>query len=173
MPSEVVALTCSACGASLEIGPSLDVFACAYCHATLRVQRSGGTISLEQIAGALDSVRTGVERTAAELALQRIDREIEQLLAGAETSRARHDNLGGALFAGLLLVFGSVAAFQGFIQSSFGVAFFGLLLVVVGILYALTVWGLKTSSQRELAAASERLEKLRASRAKAARAVGV
>jgi len=137
------------------------------------VRRSGGTISLEQIAGAIDAVRSGVERTAAELALQRIDREIEQLLASAETSRARHDNLGGVLFAGLLLVLGFVASFQGFTQSSLSVGFFGLLLLVVGTLYALTVWGFKTSSQRELAAACDRLEQLRASRAEAARAAGV
>lgn len=72
-------LECVNCGAPLEIGPDLDSFACGYCGAQQRVRRQGGVVSLQKVETAIKAVQRGTDRTAAELALPRLHREIAAL----------------------------------------------------------------------------------------------
>lgn len=72
-------MRCSGCGATLDIKPDMEVFACAYCGMNQRVERGGGTITLTAIDKKIDFIHRGVDRTAAELALPRLEREIQQV----------------------------------------------------------------------------------------------
>lgn len=67
----------------LQIKPEMDVFACAYCGTNMRVAREGGAVMLKALVRSVASVRQGVDRTAAELAIPRLRREIRE----AEKSR--------------------------------------------------------------------------------------
>jgi hypothetical protein len=72
----VVSLDCPGCGASLQIGPSLSQLACGYCGKVATVERTGGTIALLPMVAAIERVQLGTDKTAAELAMARLSREI-------------------------------------------------------------------------------------------------
>jgi ribosomal protein S27AE len=76
-PARVVTLSCSSCGAALDIAPDMSRFACGYCGATLAVERRGGTIALKGVVDAVERVQVGTDKTAAELAIARLTRELE------------------------------------------------------------------------------------------------
>ena len=73
------ALKCPGCGAAIGVTQNDDVFACTYCGASVRVERGEGKVSLRLFAEAIQRVTQGVDRTAAELAIARISKEISQL----------------------------------------------------------------------------------------------
>jgi predicted RNA-binding Zn-ribbon protein involved in translation (DUF1610 family) len=75
----VLTLKCLQCGASLEIKNSVSQFACGYCGANQIVERSGGAVSLSLITDAIYQVRAGTDKTAAELAIVRLQNELHQL----------------------------------------------------------------------------------------------
>jgi hypothetical protein len=85
----MIALKCTGCGANLEIGVDLDVFACSYCGTQQKVIRSGSTVSLEGITDALSGVRSGTDRTASELALARLKKEGLPLAINEEAAAER------------------------------------------------------------------------------------
>lgn len=72
----VVSLKCVSCGAALDITIDMDVFACAYCGTQQVVKRSGGAVSLRLVREAISRVQRGTDRTAAELAIRRINEEL-------------------------------------------------------------------------------------------------
>lgn len=80
----LVKLSCANCSAPLEIGDDLERFTCSYCGTAQIVERSGGVISTRKIETALKAVQRGTDRTAAELAIPRLTRE----LADAQQARA-------------------------------------------------------------------------------------
>ncbi len=63
----IFALDCPKCGASLKVTEHKEQISCGYCGSTLRVDRAGGTVSLE-----LEGIKRGTDKTAAELALTRL-----------------------------------------------------------------------------------------------------
>lgn len=69
-------LKCPGCGAGLKVGEAVDSFACTYCGASVQVERGEGIVSLRLITDAISKVQRGTDRTAAELALVRIPKEI-------------------------------------------------------------------------------------------------
>lgn len=77
-------LSCANCLAPLEIGEDLERFTCSYCGAAQIIERSGGVIATRKIETALKAVQRGTDRTAAELAIPRLTRE----LAEAQSTRA-------------------------------------------------------------------------------------
>ena len=76
---EFVTLTCPSCGGKLEITEDIERFACANCGTEHLVKRGGGTILIRPITDGLAKVQTGVDRTAAELAIVRLKKEIPAL----------------------------------------------------------------------------------------------
>ncbi|MCX6055878.1 MAG: zinc ribbon domain-containing protein [Chloroflexi bacterium] len=70
-----VTLTCPSCGAKLQIGNELERFACAHCGNEHMVKREGGLISIIPILEHLQKVELSVDKTASELAIQRIKEE--------------------------------------------------------------------------------------------------
>lgn len=101
-------LSCVNCSAPLEIGTDLERFACGYCGTNQVVERSGGTVALRRVADAILAVQRGTDKTAAELAIPRLERELveaqkarSQAAEQAKTKRARE--LGGRrLLTGLV-----------------------------------------------------------------------
>lgn len=73
---KAVALSCSSCGGRLQIKPGMDELACGYCGATLMVERDGGSISLRILHTAISRVQVGTDKTAAELAINRLKGEL-------------------------------------------------------------------------------------------------
>lgn len=91
-------LGCVNCGAPLEIGSDMDVFACGYCGTQQQVQRKGGTVALKRVEAAIQAVQRGTDRTAAELAMPRLAREMTQLQEQRAAAIAQaKDHFEGAL----------------------------------------------------------------------------
>lgn len=76
---DFVTLSCPSCGGKLEITSDIDRFACAHCGSEHIVKRGGGLISLSPVVEEIRSVRVGVDRTASELAIPRLTKEIREL----------------------------------------------------------------------------------------------
>jgi len=76
---DFVTLTCPTCGGKLEITKDIERFACGYCGVEHVVRRGGGIVSLIPIAEDIKDIKTGVDKTAAELALARLSKETNEL----------------------------------------------------------------------------------------------
>jgi hypothetical protein len=74
--SRLLTLKCQNCGANLQIKPDTTQSACSYCGASQIVDRDGGIVSLRLVSDALQKVQVGTDRTAAELAIKRLNDEI-------------------------------------------------------------------------------------------------
>ena len=72
-------LKCPSCGSGLEVSPDMERFSCGYCGTEQMVQRRGGTVSLKLITAAISKVQVGTDKTAAELALVRLQQELTEL----------------------------------------------------------------------------------------------
>jgi hypothetical protein len=77
--SDFVTLSCPTCGGRLEITKDIERFACGYCGNEHVVRRGGGIVSLIPIADDIKGIKTGVDKTAAELAIIRLTKELEDL----------------------------------------------------------------------------------------------
>lgn len=98
---DLITLSCPACGGSLEINKGLERFACAHCGTEHIVKRGGGTISVEPIVEGISKVQIGVDKTASELAIKRLQEEL-QTLRTKEQGLARKIPTGG--FSGVSFV---------------------------------------------------------------------
>ena len=92
---DFITMSCPSCGGKLQITNDIERFACAYCGTEQIVKRTGGVISLvpvieeikatrkaaEQSVEEVKGVRKGTDKTSAELALARIDKEYANLSA--------------------------------------------------------------------------------------------
>ena len=90
---KLVSLKCPACSGKLDIGPSIETFACGYCGANVRVEREGNIIALNLLTDAMVGVQRGTDRTAAELAIRRLSQEAAVLQVEASDYLAEHDRI--------------------------------------------------------------------------------
>jgi ribosomal protein S27AE len=72
---DFINLTCPTCGGKLQITNDIERFACGYCGNEHIVKRSGGVVTIAPIVEGLKQVQRGTDKTAAELALQRLQNE--------------------------------------------------------------------------------------------------
>jgi hypothetical protein len=79
--TDFVTMTCPSCGGKLQIGNTIDRFACGYCGSEHVVNRGGGIISLSPVIDEIRKVQSGVDKTASELAIARLTREINEIKA--------------------------------------------------------------------------------------------
>jgi len=91
--SNFITLACPNCGGKLTITADLERFACQFCGNEHIVRRSGGTISLEPVMKMMHTINDNInnmssginrvnaisEKQAAEMAIKRINKEIEDL----------------------------------------------------------------------------------------------
>ena len=71
-----ISLKCPGCGAALNVSPDMEQFSCGYCGSEQIVLRRGGTVALSLIGDAIAKVQAGTDRTAAELAIQRLREDL-------------------------------------------------------------------------------------------------
>ena len=76
---DFVSLTCPNCGGKLQVSTTIDRFACIYCGNEYIVNRGEGIIFLQPVVEGLKKVHSGVDKTASELAIQRLSEEIATL----------------------------------------------------------------------------------------------
>ena len=145
---KLITLSCPSCGAKLEISPDLDRFACAYCGQEHIVNRTGGTISLFPVVNAIHEVKTGVDKTAAELAIVRIQKEIESLkIQKRNLEYHPPESLGCLTLVKLSLIFfGSISVIVGIsdIKSSDG-----FIILLIGITMFVILYVIVTTSKRK------------------------
>jgi DNA-directed RNA polymerase subunit RPC12/RpoP len=114
MSVKLLTLKCPNCSASLEIFPDMDSFACGYCGSQQMVQRRGGTILLKLVTDAIEKVQHGTDRTASELAIQRLTKEIGVIVTQRQHLSASYPNTGSAVLfiyaCGFLLLGGALRA---------------------------------------------------------------
>jgi uncharacterized protein (DUF983 family) len=153
--SDFVTLTCPSCGGKLQITNDIERFACAHCGREHIVKRSGGVVALTPVVDALKKVEAGVDRTASELAIARLEQELQQL--------STHRNALLASIPGGPSPLGIVIAVSGILVAS--VAFFtirdnpsmgatclvtGLVAMVAGSLATLAQVRVKNSRQETI-----------------------
>jgi hypothetical protein len=76
---DFITLSCPSCGHKLQITPDIDRFACAACGNEHFVNRIGGIVSLKPVVDEIKGVKVGVDKTASELAIVRLQKEIVDL----------------------------------------------------------------------------------------------
>ncbi len=140
MADHFINLNCANCGAKLEIYDDMDHFACGYCGTEMLVQRRGGTVALRAVTEAIKKVQVGTDRTAAELALVRLGKELEQLKADrSQVQKKRGANDGSGCFLLVLVLMSGVA-----LQAS---PAFGAFVVVMCI--GASVWWFRDAAAKD------------------------
>ncbi len=129
---EVFTLTCPICGGRLQITPDMDRFACAHCGNEHIVTRGTGTVSLQPIREDLHVIGSGVDRTASELAIKRINAEMNVLQGELSALKSKHNSYSLFLVVGLLGISASLCA--PLVEFSVGNVFIGLaILAILGV----------------------------------------
>jgi Ca2+/Na+ antiporter len=107
---KIFSLTCPSCGGKLQITSDIDRFSCGHCGNELIVQRSGGVITIAPVVEGLREVKASVDRTASELAIPRLEREIALLTNELDSSeeQAKKERRSNLFFL-IILFFGLVA----------------------------------------------------------------
>jgi hypothetical protein len=101
--SSIVTLSCPSCNGKLQITQNIDRFACGYCGTEFLVDRGGGIVSLAPVLEGLNRVERGVDRTASELAIARLQKEIAPLVE-QRRSTSRQSAV-GAMITGVICLF--------------------------------------------------------------------
>lgn len=161
----MINLKCINCGAALEITPDMDVFACGYCGASQMVERRGGTVALKRVTDAISRVQVGTDKTAAELALNRLSGEWDQFIRYRAHRLYQIENesgtylIGAFLCGGIGLSIALVSFLVGAMAEFIAVGFIAcVLFAFLGIFLAVKIY----SKGKEAAAAviAEETEKL-------------
>jgi uncharacterized membrane protein YidH (DUF202 family) len=110
-----VSLSCPSCGGKLQITPDIQRFACAHCGREQIVQRGEGTISLSPVVDAIHKVQVGVNQTAAELAIVRLQKELPEIQAQRSQLAINSPRPGVGIFP-VLIVIGGILFLAGLIR---------------------------------------------------------
>ena len=115
VPEHFINLSCTNCGAKLDVYEGMERFACGYCGTELIVQRRGGTVALRAVMEAVRKVQVGTDKTAAGLAIARYESELNELrLSEAKLSKDSSANTcTGVGCGGTILVLGLFLGTQG------------------------------------------------------------
>lgn len=129
--ADYVTLSCPSCGGKLEISAEIDRFACGHCGNEHIVNRSGGIVSISPIVEGIKKVSSGVDATAAELAIIRIEKEISDLkrkLILDQTSPIPFISI-------LLVIIGVLFCIQVIIDEPFELGLFLIALIVTVVIF--------------------------------------
>ncbi len=163
MPDRFIPLKCQSCGAKLEVYDDMTRFACGYCGTEMLVERRGGTVSLKSIEQAIQKVQIGTDKTAAELALARLNEEFKVLTARRTELVKERDGkqgcsvlvamIGGGL--GLVLLSAGVTG-----DSPSGLVL-GLLITGGSIAFVVHAWSGKGAKKEELNQLDQRIQEVK------------
>ncbi len=135
--ADLITLSCPSCGGSLQITSEIDRFACGYCGQEHIVNRKGGIVSLFPVVDALKRVSAGVDKTASELAIIRLQKEIielnsmKQSIMNNSQNAKKNDNCAVIAMAISMVIFGLL--WGSFEPSGYFLAFVGLAIFIIGI----------------------------------------
>lgn len=76
---DIISVACPSCGARVKRTDDFERVQCEYCGNELFVDWSNGNISLVKFERSLRDMKSGVDKTASELAIVRLEKEIKQL----------------------------------------------------------------------------------------------
>ncbi|MCX6054301.1 MAG: hypothetical protein NTZ74_05175 [Chloroflexi bacterium] len=147
--TDFISLTCPSCGGKLQITNDIERFACGNCGVEHIVRRSGGTVSLAPVEASLVKIGAGIDKTASELAIVRLTKEIEDLRLEKEKKLVEAEeetqNLSRSIisskfggFSKFLILFFGMAVFGG-MMSGFKGAIIGLLIVFLVVIAAIVI----------------------------------
>jgi predicted RNA-binding Zn-ribbon protein involved in translation (DUF1610 family) len=140
-----IPLKCQSCGAKLDVYDDMTRFACGYCGLEMLVERRGGTVSLKAVEEAIQKVQVAADKTAAELALSRLEGELKALEAQRQ-SLLRVKPSGGCVLLVFLAVIGVGALWNAFSEGWQPLLFFIGLAAFLGC-YKAIEWERKTLSE--------------------------
>lgn len=140
--TDSVSLTCPTCGGKLEISKDVERFACGYCGNEHIVRRSGGIITLKPVVEGLKEVKTGVDKTASELAITRLAAQLLDLISKRNANSSRS---GCAWIWGTQAVLGFIFTFA-FLGEDIGLIMGALLYAVV--FFIITYFAISSETER-------------------------
>jgi DNA-directed RNA polymerase subunit RPC12/RpoP len=151
MSDHFINLNCAHCGGKLEVYDDMERFVCGYCGSEMIVQRRGGTVALRAITEAIKQVQVGTDKTAAELAIVRYEKELWELRQSLEIAK-KGDNSGGTTMGcGAIVILVGVGLGMA-IQSGL----WGIIVVLIGA--ALMFFGYKAPNTKRTDAILKRIE---------------
>jgi len=158
MSEHFINLNCANCGAKLDVYDDAERFSCGYCGTEMIVQRRGGTVALKAVTEAIKKVQIGTDKTAAELALVRLEKESSELKTKYAAIEQRLSGRRFGIGCAVLLVVACPFVIAG---GSGAVAAGSLLILAVVVSIALHYDSKnKARWQQELADVKSELEKL-------------
>lgn len=134
---DFITLSCPACGGKLQITKDIDRFACAHCGQEHLVRREGGIVYLAPLVEGIQRIQTGVDKTAAELAVVRLTKEIGEIENRFRTISAYplNDLQAPSFWEKSLPILSSIVLLIGFFSLS-GAGLFLILLAIAGLVTA-------------------------------------
>ncbi len=122
-----ISLTCNNCGGKLDVYDDMERFACGYCGSEMLVQRRGGTVALKDVTEAIKQVQAGTDKTAAELAIIRYQKELSDLQSSLDDRSANART-------GYLTIVGVVLGLIGLVNLGEGSIIPGSIFAILGCL---------------------------------------
>ena len=132
--SNFISLSCPSCGSRLQITNQTEQFVCASCGNEYLVNRKGGIVSLEPVVEGIKRVQVGVDKTASELAISRLEKEIQKLKNQIANEKSKFDSAKFFQSSGgmAVLIFMIIGGSTGNVGAGFWVAVIAFILLNVG-----------------------------------------
>jgi len=130
--SKIISLLCPTCGGKLMVTNDIEKFVCNYCGNALIIPRSGNIAALAPVIERLGGIKTGVDRTASELAISRLTSEIKE----ATNERNEYVKLIDSNHGRVYIGFAVLGLIEMVVTRNFssGIWFIGILLLIFGSL---------------------------------------
>jgi predicted RNA-binding Zn-ribbon protein involved in translation (DUF1610 family) len=162
MAEAFVTLSCASCGAKLAVYDDMDRFACRYCGTEMMVHRRGDTVALKTVAEAIQRLQAGTDKAAAELAIVRIEKELQIARARERHLLSAHDR-----GVGRAICFGGIVVLAGVFWIAGEGSAAGVMILLAGI--GAIMYGLRRNPPEEVpelqAAIREKEQRLAEARA--------
>jgi len=84
MENEFITLSCPSCGGKLDVNPKMEYLFCSFCGQKQMLRHHDGAVSLAPVLEVMEGVKIGVDKTASELAIVRLQKEIPEIVAARE-----------------------------------------------------------------------------------------
>ena len=124
--SDFITLSCPTCSGKLQITEDIDRFACGHCGNEHVVKRSGGIVSLKPV---FEAMSKGVDNTASELAIARLDKEIAEVSEALSILKKQIDPAAAYMVGGVIIIGVGIA-----LWTSLECAIAGLSFIIPGII---------------------------------------
>ena len=135
-------LTCPSCGGKLQITNDIDRFACGHCGTEHIVKRGGGVVTLVPILNEIKNVSMGVDKTASELAIARLKKDVRDIQFLIRKEENRIQNVRKTILTVIALMG------IGIISIAFQYKPFGIVCLVLGVLMILLIiWAISRAKK--------------------------